>query len=251
MTDLIELNRRRKRIRTWVGIALLPVAIVGLAFSAKFLSMYAFAHQSISSFVADDYAASEQAARGQGWANWFDSFRAPYNLGTALGGAENLSDARAAHEEALPLATGLDVCPVRINLSLVIERMGDAAQAEGDAARAAELYGEALEITVDTPEECDSEDAQDQSPDPSRDMSDQLDQQQDRQQQKQQQQQDSSPPDQGDGDEGGESEQQQEGPSDDELGEIEDRLGEGAEDRENQLGDRGESGGSGGTDKPW
>src|SRR5690606_34674700 len=121
---------------------------------AKLLSMYAFAHTSISTFVSGAYAESESAARGQDIANWFEPFAAPYNIGTALGGADELGASRTELERALSLAQGLQVCPVLINLSLVVERQGDAAQADGDAARAAELYGEALEITVETPEEC-------------------------------------------------------------------------------------------------
>ena len=240
---LLAANRRRRSIRRWIAIGTLPLTLAALLFVGKLLSMYAFAHQSITAYVTGGYAQSEAAARGQDWANWFESFKAPYNIGTALAGAEELDAARAGLEEALPQASGLDVCYVRINLSLVIERQGDAAIAEGDAAAAAEFYGEALQITVETPEECHSDDAQQQSPDPNRDMSDTLEQNQERQQQKQQQSQ--QPPQQG---EDGEQ-QQQEQPSQEQLDDIEERLNQGQQDREDQL-DGGGSGG-GGTDKPW
>ncbi|MEJ1092441.1 hypothetical protein [Microbacterium istanbulense] len=240
---LLAANRRRRSIRRWIAIGTLPLTLAALLFVGKLLSMYAFAHQSITAYVTGGYAQSEAAARGQDWANWFESFKAPYNIGTALAGAEELDAARAELEEALPQASGLDVCYVRINLSLVIERQGDAAIAEGDAAAAAEFYGEALQITVETPEECHSDDAQQQSPDPNRDMSDTLEQNQERQQQKQQQSQ--QPPQQG---EDGEQ-QQQEQPSQEQLDDIEERLNQGQQDREDQL-DGGGSGG-GGTDKPW
>lgn len=240
---LLAANRRRRSIRRWIAIGTLPLTLAALLFVGKLLSMYAFAHQSITAYVTGGYAQSEAAARGQDWANWFESFKAPYNIGTALAGAEELDAARAGLEEALPQASGLDVCYVRINLSLVIERQGDAAIAEGDAAAAAEFYGEALQITVETPDECHSDDAQQQSPDPNRDMSDTLEQNQERQQQKQQQSQ--QPPQQG---EDGEQ-QQQEQPSQEQLDDIEERLNQGQQDREDQL-DGGGSGG-GGTDKPW
>jgi len=247
---LLAANRRRRRIRRWVLIALLPIALAGLLLVGKLLSMYAFAHQSISQFVVGGYAESETAARGQDVANWFEPFKAPYNVGTALGGAEKLPQARTELERALPLAKGLDVCYVRINLSLVIERQGDAAQADGEGAKAAELYGEALKITVETPEECSSEDAQNQSPDPNRDMSDTLEQNQQRQQEKQQQSQQQQNPDQG-GD-GGEQEQPEEPqPSQSELDEIEKKLNQGQQEREDELGGDDGEGGSGGTDKPW
>lgn len=244
---LLAVNRRRRRIRRWVAIATLPLTLAALLLVAKLLSMYAFAHTSISTFVSGAYAESESAARGQDIANWFEPFAAPYNIGTALGGADELGASRTELERALPLAQGLQVCPVLINLSLVVERQGDAAQADGDAARAAELYGEALEITVETPEECRSEAAQQQSPQPNRDMSDTLDENQRRQQEKQRQSQHPPPeqPQQPDQGEQGETPQ-------DKLDDIEDRLNQGAQEREDQLGGgQGDDGSGGGTDKPW
>jgi hypothetical protein len=246
---LLAENRRRRSIRRWIAIGTLPLTLAALLFAGKLLSMYAFAHQSISSFVAGGYAESESAARGQDVLNWFEPFKAPYNIGTALGGAEKLADARTELERALPLADGLDACPVLINLSLVVERQGDAALVDGDAARAAELFGEALQITVDTPEECHSQEAQDQSSDPNRDMSDTLDQNQQRQQEKQQQSQQN--PDQNpDSQQSEDDEPQDDQPSQSDLDDIEDRLNQGAQEREEELG--GDDGGSGGgTDKPW
>src|SRR5690606_18891357 len=142
---LLAANRRRRSIRRWIAIGTLPLTLAALLFAGKLLSMYAFAHQSITSFVTGGYAESESAARGQDVLNWFEPYKAPYNIGTALAGAEKLTQARTELERALPLATGLDACPVLINLSLVVERQGDAALADGDAARAAELFGEALD----------------------------------------------------------------------------------------------------------
>ncbi|MGF2949412.1 hypothetical protein [Microbacterium alcoholitolerans] len=244
---LLAVNRRRRSIRRWVAIATLPLTLAALLFVGKLLSMYAFAHQSVSSFIGGGYAESESAARGQDFLNWFEPFKAPYNLGTAMAGAEKLPEARFELEEALPLATGLDVCFVRINLSLVMERQGDAAQADGDAVAASGFYGEALQMTVETPEECSSDDAQDQSPDPNRDMSDTLEQNEQRQQEKQQQSQQQDP---GEGEQPQQPEEgEQDQPSQSDLNDIEDRLNQGAQEREDQLD--GEDGGGGGTDKPW
>jgi len=246
---LLAVNRRRRSIRRWIAIATLPLTLAALLLVVKLLSMYAFAHTSISSFVSGAYAESESAARGQDVLNWFEPVRAPYNIGTALAGADELDAARSELERAVPLAQGLEVCPVLINLSLVIERQGDAAQADGDAAQAAELYGEALEITVETPKECKSDAAQQQSPQPNRDMSDTLDENQQRQQEKQQQSQ--QPPEQPQQPEQGEGEQSE--TPQDKLDDIEDRLNQGAQEREDQLGGgQGDDGdGGGGTDKPW
>lgn len=246
---LLAANRRRRSIRRWVTVAMLPLTLAALLLAGKLLSMYAFAHQSISSFVTGGYAESEAAARNLDVLNWFEQFTAPYDIGTALAGQEKLPEARSELERALPLASGLDVCYVRINLSLVIERQGDAAQAAGDAAKAAQFYGEALQVTVETPKECSSGDAQDQSPDQSRDMGDTVDQnrqrQQEKQQQSQQNQDQSRQPDQGD-----KSDQQQDQPDQSDLDDIQKKLDQGAQDREDQ-GRGDQNGPGGGTDKPW
>src|SRR5690606_31287292 len=126
--------------------------------------------------------------------NWFEPYKAPYNVGTALADAGDLDGARAKLEEALPLAQGLEVCAVRINLAIVVERMGDAAVADGDGAAGAQHYGGALLITAETPEECSSSQADEQSPDPERSMSDTLEDLEDRLQEKQQQSEQPPPP---------------------------------------------------------
>lgn len=246
-TALLAANRRRRLIRRWVAIGTLPLTIVALLFVGKLLSMYAFAHQAISTYVVADYAGSTAAAEGQEFLNWFEPYKAPYNVGTALAGAEDLDGARAKLEEALPLASGLEVCAVRVNLSIVIERQGDAAVDGGDGPGGAELYGEALQITADTPKECSSEEADSQSPDPDRSMSDTLKEQGDRLQEKQQQAKEQQQQKPDDGEEGEEQEQPQ--PDQDKLDELQDKLDEGAEEREQNQGD--EDGPGGGTDKPW
>lgn len=238
-------NARRRRIRLWIAIGTLPLTLAALLFVGKILSMYAFAHQAISAYVVDDYNASESAAHGQEFLNWFEPYKAPYNVGTALAGAEKLPEARAKLEESLSLATGLEVCAVRVNLALVVERMGDAARTAGQGPQAAEFYAEALQITVETPEDCRSDEAQEQSPDPERDMSDTLDKAEERLKQKQQEQQ--NPPQQPD--EPQEQEQPQDPqPSQEQLDELQDKLEQGTQERDQQQGD--DQGGSG-ADKPW
>ncbi|MFS0853365.1 tetratricopeptide repeat protein [Microbacterium sp. 179-I 3D4 NHS] len=242
--ELLAANRRRRRVRRWLLLALLPVTLVGLLFVGKLLSMYAFAHQAISAYVVDDYAGSEAAAHGQEFLNWFEPYKAPFNVGTARAGAEQLPEARADLEEALDLARGLEVCGVRINLALVIERMGDAAREAGDGAGAAQLYGEALTVVIETPEECDSDQAQDQSSDPNRDMSDTLDESEDRLKQKQQQEKQEQQPDDAE-----QQEQQQPQPDDQKLEDLKDKLDQGTQERDQQQ-DGDDPGGSG-TEKPW
>ncbi len=241
---LLAANRRRRRIRRWIAIGTIPLTLAALLFVGKLLSMYAFAHQAITAYVVDDYSGSESAARGQEFLNWFEPYKAPFNIGTALGAAEQLPEARAKLEEALELAHGLEVCGVRINLALVIERQGDAARADGDGAGAAELYGEALTITVETPDECNSEEAQQQSSDPQRDMEKSLEDTRDRLKQKQQEQQQPPPPEEEE-----QPQEQEPQPSEDQLQDLQDKLEQGTQERDQQQ--NGDDPGGSGTDKPW
>ncbi|WP_223587409.1 hypothetical protein [Microbacterium sp. OVT16B] len=243
---LLAANRRRRLVRRWVAVGALPLVLVALLFVGKLLSMYAFAHQAISSYVVDDYAGSEASARNQEFLNWFEPYKAPFNVGTALAGAEKLPEARAKLEESLALAHGLEVCTVRINLALVIERQGDAAREGGDGAAAAEFYGEALTVTAETPAECDSEDAQKQSSDPDRDMKkttddleDRLKQKQQEQQQQQEQEQQPKP----------EEQPQKPQPSEDKLDDLKEKLEQGTQERDQQQ--NGDEPGGSGTDRPW
>lgn len=241
---LLASNRRRRSIRRWIAIGSLPLVLASLFFVGKILSMYAFAHQAISAYVVDDYAGSEAAAEGQEFLNWFEPYKAPFNIGTALAGAEELPEARTKLEEALDLATGLEVCAVRVNLSLVIERMGDAAREGGDGAGAAQLYAEALTIVVETPEECNSEEAENQSSDPDRDMGESLDDSEERLKEKQQQEQEQQP----DPQEGEEEQEQPQQPDEQKLDDLKDKLDQGTQERDQQQG--GDEPGSG-TDRPW
>ncbi|GAA5144899.1 hypothetical protein GCM10025768_01330 [Microbacterium pseudoresistens] len=241
---LIAANRTRRRIRLWIGIALAPFLLAALLLSGKLLSMYAFAYQSISSYVAGDHSGSIRAAEGLQPFNWFEPYKAPYDLGVGLAASGRLDEAEARFEDALALAHGTEVCAVRINLALVLEWQGDAAVQDGDPVRAQELYGRALVITAETPDECRDDQAQEDSPDPNRDMSDTLDEQQQRLQEKQQQS--SQDPSQPDPDE----EEPQDQPDQSDLDDLEDRLRQGEQERQQNERDQNDDG-SGGTDRPW
>jgi len=233
----------RRRLRMWLLIGFAPFALAGLVVVAKILTMYAFAHQAITAHVQGNPSGTVSAAQGLQPLNWFEPYKAPYNLGVGYAALELLPEAREQFEIALPLAQGVEKCPVQLNLALVVERQGDAAD---DPAAAQQFYAEALEINLALPEECRSDEANEQSPDPERDNAETQDDQQDRLQQKQQEQ---PPPE--DGGEGEEEEQPSEAEQQeqqDKLDEIEQKLENGAQEREE--GSEGDGSG-GGTDKPW
>jgi hypothetical protein len=239
--DLVAANRRRLRVRRILLIASAPLLLAVLLFAGKVLSMYAFAHQAIAAYAAGDYSGTVQAARGQEPVNIFEPYKAPFNVGVGLADAGQLDAARLSFEQALSLATGLEQCAVRVNLAIVLERIGDAALADGDGAAATMAWQEALAVSQDAPPDCHSEQANEQSPDPQRDMGETLDEQQQGLKEKLD---DSTAPDQGE-------EDPQDGPDGDQLDDIKDQLEQGAQDRdEHDAQQDGDDGGSG-TDRPW
>ncbi|AYF97148.1 hypothetical protein [Protaetiibacter intestinalis] len=220
MTDpLLRANRRRRLARRIALIASAPLVIVALLVCGKLLSMYAFANQAISSYAAGDYPGTVSAARGQEPFNYFEPYKAPFNRGVGLADAGELDAARLAFEEALALATGMEECPVRVNLSIVWERIGDAAEQRGDAVTATQAWQEALIVVQEAPADCQSEELSDQR----EDLSDKL---------------------RGRDDE----EEPAPTPDQDQLDELQDQLDQGAEDRDDQN-----EGGDGDewTDRPW
>lgn len=243
-----EANRRRARVRRWIAIGSIPVLVAAVVIVAKLLSMFAFAHQAITTHVAGNAAGTVSASEPLALLNWFEPFKAHYNVGVGLAAAGELEAARQELEKALELASGLEVCAVQLNLGLVVEWMGDAAVADGDGATALALYREALAITIETPAECRTPEADEQSPDPGRSLEETLDQQEQRIRDKidQLQQQPEPQPDSPEP-EDPEDEPQ---PSDSDLEQIEDLLQDGQEERD-EIGQQDEPGGGGGTDRPW
>lgn len=245
MTDpaaLLRSNRRRRVVRRAIAIGAIPVLLVALAVVAKVFSMYSFAYQSSAAYAAEDYAGTTQAARGQEPFNVFEPYKAPFNVGVGLTSSGDLAGGRAAFEQALALASGLEQCAVRVNLAITIERTGDAALAEGDQAAAREAWSEALLVMQEAPEGCRSPEANELTPDPDQNLTDTMDEEVRRLLEKLRENTTPPPPEPEEPDD---SEPLEE----DEIEAIEDLLEQGIEERDEELGD--EDGGGPWTDQPW
>lgn len=251
----LERNRKKRKIRKWVGFGSIPVLLVAALLVAKLLSMYSAAHMSIASFITGDGSGVSRAAQWQYPLNYFEPFKAPFN--NAIGHAANaqFTPARAEFEKALDLVTGLEECSVRVNLSITIERLGDLKDQAGDAYAAKKLYDEALVNLLGGPKDCqDDEKSKESSSDPERDMQEQRQQMEQRLEEKQEQQQQKQESGEGEeepvdpeGEQGGTEEQ---GPSQEKLDEIEQRLGQGERDR-GDMGREDDPWSDYETDKPW
>ena len=245
MTDpnaVLLANRRRRAVRRGITIAAIPLLVVALAVTVKVLSMYAFAYASAAAYAAGDYAGTTSAARGQEFLNLFEPYKAPFNVGVGLTEAGDLEGGRAAFEQALAFARGLEQCAVRVNLAITIERLGDRAQEARDPATARSLWQEALLVMQEAPEGCRTPEADEVSPDPDQNMEDTMDEEERRLREKLEQSTQPTP------EEPEEPEQQE--PSEPEgLDEIEDLLQQGTDEREDYA--EGGDGGGSWTDRPW
>lgn len=263
--ELLERNRRRRRARKWIGIFAIPLVLIAALLVVKLLSMYVFAHQSIRAFVATDFEGTVAAAEWQGVANWFEPYKAPYNLGTGLAEQGKLDEARSALEEAIPLVSGLESCAVRYNLATVVERQGDRATGAGDVQAGQDLYRKALEILGLVPKECGTAAADASSPDHERPMKESLEelvrrimekliqepQSGDQNQDQPQEPQEPQDPGEGEGDQDSQPEKQQSEPSDSQLDKLEKKLQDGAQQRQDREQGKSDGGFGSGTDKPW
>lgn len=261
--ELLERNRRRRRARKWIGICAILPLLVAAILVVKLLSMYAFAHQSVRAFVANDFEGTVAAAEWQGVINWFEPYKAHYNRGTGLAELGELDKARADFEEAVTLVSGIEVCAVRYNFATVVERQGDRATGADEIDKGQDLYREALEILSAAPKECGTPAADASSPDQQRSMRESLDELALRIMEKiiqepppsggqseepPQEPQEPQEPEQGD--QGSQPDQQNE-PSDSQLDEVEKKLQDGAQQRQDRKQGGSGDGGGGGTDKPW
>ncbi|WP_295013666.1 hypothetical protein [uncultured Microbacterium sp.] len=245
---LLAANRRRRLARRWIGVASIPLLLAAALFFGKVVSLYAFAHQSITAYLAGDLSGSVAAAQGLDPANWFEPYKAPYDQGVGLTEAGKLAAGEKKFRASLALAHGLEQCAVRFNLALTLEREGDAAADVQDHTTAVAFYAEALEVTADRPKDCDSAQAQEQSPDPQRDMAQANEDQQDRLKQKQEEQQDQQRNPQQDP----QQPTQQNPPSSPDpqkLDDLQKKLKQGEQER--QQNQNGDGNGGGGADKPW
>ncbi|MET4095196.1 hypothetical protein [Arthrobacter sp. UYCu712] len=141
---------RRRRLLLWSALP----ALLALAVAVKLLGAAWSGGQAADAFARNDVPAAESAAAALGVANFFERHKAPFATGDALVLRGDYAGARAAFEAALADAPPADEYPVRVNLVLSIERLGDAAAGGGDGADGDALSGEALAVANDAPAGC-------------------------------------------------------------------------------------------------
>jgi hypothetical protein len=146
---------RRRRLLVWSA----PPALLVLCLAAKLLSLDPLAGHAATAFDAKDAAAVGMAAEALQAGNIVEPHKAPFAAGDAQALAGNFAAARLRFEQALELvpdaaAGPADACIIRLNLVLAIERLGDDKLRLEDAASAAALFTEGLEVAGAAPDGC-------------------------------------------------------------------------------------------------
>ncbi|QCR19654.1 hypothetical protein [Agrococcus sp. SGAir0287] len=150
----------RRRLRRILMLVLVPITIAGLVLAGKLMSVNAFADASQNAYERRAYQEAELQARGLQWWNVLEPWKAPYDVGVALGmqgSPEQLVEARALLEEALSLngeEGSNEYCVILVSIVYVVEKQGDQAREAADTQTANGLYQEALGIIDAAPEGC-------------------------------------------------------------------------------------------------
>lgn len=149
---------RRRRLLLWSAV---PV-LLALCLAVKLLSLSVLADGAASGFAGGNVSAVNAAARGLGVANVVEPHKAPFAAGDAAVLAGDYGTARRLFEQALGSvpAGSADECLVRVNLVLVMERLGDQRLQAGDPASVIPLFKEALATAAQAPEGCLSPEAE-------------------------------------------------------------------------------------------
>ncbi|GGA58805.1 hypothetical protein GCM10011490_05960 [Pseudoclavibacter endophyticus] len=233
---LRRLRRRRKRLML-LGI---PVAILALLVAAKFLSMTVIANRTVSAYEVADYESALNSAQQQKFLNVVEQWKAPYNTGTVYLQLGLNQEARTELEAALPLASGADECPIRSNLAIAIERIGDQHDADGDGDAAREAWQQALAVLSQAPAECPDSTSSVPMSETQQRLEAKLDPPQSSDDAEEPQDPSEDPSDTGDADQ-------------DAIEDIGEQLDENQDDRQDAIDEENDQGGGGGggTDKPW
>jgi hypothetical protein len=152
---------RRRTLRWWLMLGLIPVALATLVIATKLISVSVLSQTAIDRFEGRAYAQGAEAARGLEVWNWVEPWKAPFDLGVSLAMNGSLEEGRAKLEESLVLhgepVTRTQVhehCIIVASLVTTIEKQGDVAREAGDVPTANGFYTEALALIGGLPDGC-------------------------------------------------------------------------------------------------
>lgn len=142
--------RRRKRLLLYS----LPFCIVLLIAAVKFLSIPILSAVAQNQYNHGQYSHAGTSLSPLHIANWFESYKAPFNHGNSLYKKGDFAEAEQLFRKALESVPEEDECNVRINLALSIEAQADAAVENKDLNEAILRYDEVKAVLRDGRDSC-------------------------------------------------------------------------------------------------
>lgn len=154
LTNTLRPATPRARLRARLYLVSAPVIVILLLAAAKLIGVGIVSNSAVSHFARHDI----EALRGDvAYLQRFDVFD-PGKTAFAAGDLNvlegRLQDADDRFGDALARAAGDNSCPVRINLLLVRETLGDLATRAGNKADAERLYTDAMTLAQQAPAGC-------------------------------------------------------------------------------------------------
>ena len=144
------------RRRTKAGLIALPPTVLAIVVAVKLIGLTIVSGQVSAAYEREDFESATSIARWLTVVNVIDPWKAHFAVGDGLAAQGLDADAQGEFERALGLASAEDQCAVRVNLSLVLERQGDAVVAADPNKRdeASAFYDEALDVIDKADESC-------------------------------------------------------------------------------------------------
>ena len=131
----------RSRVRRVLYVAGLLPSLLLLLVSARIVLMLAEDARGSAAWDREDWAAAETSYSRDGLLNPFERWVAPLGEGAALYRLEKYDEAVGAFEVAVAHAPADRECPLRVNLALAHEAVGDGHLADGDMVEAEAAWG--------------------------------------------------------------------------------------------------------------
>ncbi|MCV7286462.1 hypothetical protein H7J87_14125 [Mycolicibacterium wolinskyi] len=144
----------RLRLRRRLYLYAAPVLIVLLVVAAKMISVVIAGNSAISDFDRHDIDALRGDISILEFVDVIDPAKTSFATGDLMVLEGRLADAEARFQESLSRTDAAASCPVRVNLELVQETLGDIATRSNDRAAAEKWYNTAISVVKEAPAQC-------------------------------------------------------------------------------------------------
>lgn len=144
----------RKVLRRRLIVFSVVPAVILVAIAVKLMAMVVYGNSARSHYLDyDSYSLSDDVRKLKSL-NVIDSYKAYFADGDRYVLEGKLAEAESEFKKSLSLVSQERSCPVRINLEVVLEALGDLKNADENRDQAKLLWTEALKVTQEAPGGC-------------------------------------------------------------------------------------------------